>query len=69
QKETVYYILKSGGYTEVSNQQVTAALKKGLNKTFSPQTISKRIISTQIKQYIQSRKLLAEKLEEGREVN
>lgn len=69
QKETVYYVLKAGGYKEVSNQAVTDALKDGLNKSFSPQTISKRIISTQIKQYIQSRRLLADKIEEGREVN
>lgn len=67
QKETVYYVLKASAYEDVSNQRVTDALEDGLGKTFSPQTISKRIISTQIKQYIQSRKLLAEKLDEGRE--
>lgn len=67
QKETVYYVLKAGGYGNVSNQQVTDALKEGLGKSFSAQTVSKRIISTQIKQYIQSRQLLAEKIEEGRE--
>ncbi|WP_368644706.1 SatD family protein [Alkalibacterium putridalgicola] len=66
QKETVYYVLKAGGYGNVSNQQVTDTLKEGLGKSFSAQTVSKRIISTQIKQYIQSRKLLAEKIEEGR---
>lgn len=67
QKETVYYVLKASAYGDVNNQRVTEALEDGLGKTFSPQTISKRIISTQIKQYIQSRKLLAEKLDEGRE--
>ena len=66
QKETVYHVLKASHYAAVSNQQVTEALEKGLNKAFSAQTVSKRIISTQIKQYIQSRKLLAEKIEDGR---
>ena len=69
QRETVYYVLKAGGYTEISNQKVTEALEAGLKKSFSPQTISKRIISTQIKQYIQARKLLADKIEEGREAH
>lgn len=66
QKETVFYVLKASAYEDVSNQQVTDALEAGLDKSFSAQTISKRIISTQIKQYIQSRKLLADKIEEGR---
>ncbi|MFO8069454.1 MAG: SatD family protein [Alkalibacterium sp.] len=66
QKETVYYVLKASAYADVNNQQVTDALQEGLKKSFSAQTISKRIISTQIKQYIQSRQLLADKIEEGR---
>ncbi|OJF97006.1 SatD family protein [Alkalibacterium sp. 20] len=66
QKETVYHVLKASAYEDVNNQRVTDALQEGLGKVFSPQTISKRIISTQIKQYIQSRQLLADKIEEGR---
>lgn len=64
QKETVYYILSADGYNELSNQSVTDALEKGLKKSLSAQTVSKRIISTQIKQYLQSRRLLAHKIEE-----
>ncbi|WP_423189304.1 SatD family protein [Alkalibacterium sp. f15] len=66
QKETVYHVLKASAYEDVNNQRVTDALEEGLKKSFSAQTISKRIISTQIKQYIQSRQLLADKIEEGR---
>ena len=66
QKETVHYVLLADGYNDIGNQMVTDALEKGLGKSLSAQTVSKRIISTQIKQYIQSRRLLADKIEEGR---
>lgn len=66
QKETAFAILDTCGYAEFTNQTVKAALNQYLNQSFSEQTVSKRIISTHIKQYTQSRRLLAEKIEEGR---
>ncbi|MGO1589997.1 MAG: hypothetical protein ACTHWI_07170, partial [Alkalibacterium gilvum] len=66
QKETVHYVLLTDGYNDIGNQMVTDTLEKGLGKSLSAQTVSKRIISTQIKQYIQSRRLLADKIEKGR---
>ncbi|GEK91192.1 SatD family protein [Alkalibacterium kapii] len=65
QKETVYHVLLADEYNDVNNQKVTEALSQGLEKSLSAQTVSKRIISTQIKQYIQSRRLLAEQIEKG----
>lgn len=66
QKETAYYVLKTSGYKDIDNQAIRLALNEGLAKSFSNQTISKRLISTNIKQYTQSRRLLAERIEEWR---
>lgn len=69
QKETAYAILSECGYDEFNNQVVKSAMTTYLDQSFSEQTISKRIISTHIKQYIHSRRLLAEKIEEWRQAN
>lgn len=66
QKETAYSILKAYRYNSWTNQDVREVLNKDLNQHFSDQTVSKRIISTNIKQYTSSRKLLANKIEEWR---
>lgn len=66
QKETAYAILKSVGYGEFSNQTIKQALADFLKQTFSEQTVSKRIISTHIKQYTHSRALLAQQIEDWR---
>lgn len=66
QKETAYAILKSVGYDEFSNQIIKQALADFLNQSFSEQTVSKRIISTHIKQYTHSRALLAQQIEDWR---
>ncbi|MCC5890259.1 MAG: DNA-binding protein [Alkalibacterium sp.] len=66
QKETAYAILKSVGYDEFSNQVIKQALSDYLKQPFSEQTVSKRIISTHIKQYTHSRGLLAQQIEEWR---
>lgn len=66
QKETAYAILKSVGYNDFSNQVIKEALTDYLNQSFSEQTVSKRIISTHIKQYTHSRGILAQQIEEWR---
>lgn len=66
QKETAYAILQSVGYNDFSNQMIKQALADYLDQTFSEQTVSKRIISTHIKQYTHSRELLAQHIEEWR---
>lgn len=66
QKETAYAILKSVSYDDFSNQVIKQALADYLDQTFSEQTVSKRIISTHIKQYTHSRGLLAQQIEDWR---
>lgn len=69
QKETAYSILKAYHYKTWTNQEVRKILNEDLNLQFSDQTVSKRIISTNIKQYTSSRQLLANKIEEWRVPN
>lgn len=69
QAETVYIILKEFNYHQVNNKQLRKSMDKVLKKKFSEQTISKRIISTHIKQYAKSRKLMAEEVEKWRQFN
>lgn len=66
QKETAYSVLKAFHYNEWTNQEVKDVLNADLNESFSDQTISKRIISTNIKQYTSSRQWLAKHIEEWR---
>lgn len=66
QKETAFIILNEGGYDEFNNQTIKTAMNQYLNQKVSEQTVSKRIISTHIKQYTHSRRLLAERIEEWR---
>lgn len=67
QKETVQAILKAYGYKNWSNQDIKHVLETELKQDFTDQTISKRIISTNIKQYTHARRLLAGKIEEWRQ--
>lgn len=66
QKETAFIVLNTCGYDELTNQLIKSAMKAYLNQSVSEQTVSKRLISTHIKQYTHSRRLLAEKIEERR---
>lgn len=66
QKETAYSVINAFHYKEWTNQEVKEVLNKDLNQQFSDQTISKRIISTNLKQYTSSRQLLAKHIEEWR---
>lgn len=68
QQDTVSILLKEFGYEEVNNQKLKILLNQKLNKDYSEQTISKRVISTHIKQYVQSRIQLAERLEDWRKL-
>lgn len=66
QKQTALIILNETGYEEFTNQAVKKAMTDQLGQAVSEQTVSKRIISTHIKQYAHSRKLVAEKIEDWR---
>ncbi|MCC5895548.1 MAG: hypothetical protein JJU16_08830 [Alkalibacterium sp.] len=66
QKETAFIVLNQHGYDEFTNQAIKSAMTDYLDLAVSEQTVSKRLISTHIKQYIHSRRLLAEKIEERR---
>ncbi|WP_080146471.1 SatD family protein [Marinilactibacillus piezotolerans] len=66
QQETAYTALNVFGYEEINNQRLKQQMNQSYHKSFSEQTISKRIKSTHIKQYSQSRKQLAEQIEQWR---
>ncbi|GAA0479787.1 SatD family protein [Alkalibacterium indicireducens] len=66
QKQTALIILNEAGYEAFTNQAVKKAMTDQLGQAVSEQTVSKRIISTHIKQYAHSRKLVAEKIEDWR---
>ena len=66
QKQTALIILNEAGYEEFTNQTIKKAMSNQLGQAVSEQTVSKRIISTHIKQYAHSRKLVAEKIEDWR---
>ncbi|GEN50548.1 SatD family protein [Alkalibacterium pelagium] len=67
QKQTALIILNEAGYEEFTNQTVKKAMTAQLGQAVSEQTVSKRIISTHIKQYSHSRKLVADKIEDWRQ--
>lgn len=69
QAETAYIVLKEFNYDQVNNRQLRISMNRVFKKEFSEQTVSKRIISTHIKQYTESRKLMAEELENWRQSN
>lgn len=66
QAETSYVLLKSNEYKEIHNQNLKRSFKTLLGKDLSDQTISKRLASTNIKQYKDARKALANDIEEWR---
>lgn len=66
QQETAYILFNEFGYEAIDNRKLKKILNDKLKKNFSEQTISKRIISTHIKQYVYSRIQLSQRIEDWR---